>query len=209
MLSQDLIRPSRSPFSSPVLLVRKKEGTWCFCVDYRALNSVTIKDQFPIPVVDELLDELHGAHFFSILDLQFVYHQIRMHEEDIHKTVFRTYDGHYKFVVMPFGLSNAASTFQALMNHVFKPFLRKLVLVFFYDILVYSHHLQEVFTVLQAHHLKVKLSKCSFTQPSVLFLRHVISGQGVSVDPSKVQCLLYWPKPLTLKTLRGFLGLAG
>ncbi|GJZ05087.1 retrotransposon-related protein [Tanacetum coccineum] len=205
----------RPPFSSPVLLVKKKDRSYHFCIDYQALNAVTVKDKFSIPTVDEMFDELGGAVTFIKLDLRARYHQIRVHEWDTYKTAYRTHDGHYKFLVMPFGLTNAPSTFQATMNRLFLPYLRKFIIVLFDDLLVYSttltahlEHLECVLTCLQERQFYVKRSKCVFGAATFEYLGHIISEHGVEMDPKKILVVREWHVSQSQRQVQGFLGLA-
>jgi hypothetical protein len=179
------------------------------------LNSQTVKDKFPIPVIEDLLDELYGATIFSKLDIKNGYHQIRMQESDIHKTTFGTSFGHYEFLVMPFGLTNALATFQSLINQFFAAKLRKFVLVF-YDILTYSKslveyttHLSIILDILSANHLTTKKSKCTFATSQVEYLSHVINSEGVATYPVKISTIQSWTQPKIVTQLRSFLGLTG
>lgn len=185
-------------------------------MDYRQLNSNTIKNKYPIPIIEDLLDELFGAKVFSKIDLRSGYHEIRMKEDDIQKTAFTTHLGHFEYVVMPFGLTNAPATFQSLMNTVLAQFLRKFALVFFDDILIYSKslsdhiiHLEAVLEVLRQNQLYAKLSKCTFGQDKIEYLGHVISSEGVATDPSKIEIIKQWPSPSNPTQLRAFLGMTG
>ncbi|GJW02011.1 putative mitochondrial protein [Tanacetum coccineum] len=214
MLEARIIRNSQSFFSSIIVMVKKKDGTWRMCVDYKHLNKYTVKDKFPILVIEEFLDELNGAKVFSKLDLRSRYHQIRINEADFHKTAFRVHEGYYKFIVMPFGLTNAPSTFQSLMNIVFRPYLRKFVLLFFDDTLIYNKseeehwkYLQILLQTMQQHTLFSKQSKCSFQVNKVEYLGYTITAQGVSTYPTKIQAMESWHEPQTMNQLRGFLGL--
>ena len=214
LLKNGSIKPSLSPFGAPVIFIKKKDGTLRMCIDYRALNNITIKNRFPIPLIDDLTDRLHGAKVFTKIDLRWGYNQVRIHEEDIEKTAFRTRYGHYQYKVMPFGLTNAPATFQALVQDILKPLLDKSVIVYIDDILIFSkndqehqEHIRQVFKLLREHKLYGKVSKCEFFKKSVAYLGHIISDEGISTDPQKVEAIKAWPIPKNLKELQSFLGI--
>ncbi|GJV68043.1 putative reverse transcriptase domain-containing protein [Tanacetum coccineum] len=188
------IRPSSSPWGAPVLFVKKKDGSFWMCIDYRELNKLTVKNRYPLPRIDDLFDQLQGSSVYSKIDLRSGYHQLRVREEDIPKTAFRTRYGHYEFQVMPFGLTNAPAVFMDLMNRVCKPYLDKFVIVFIDDILIYSknkqeheEHLKLILELLKKEELYAKFSKCEFWIPKVQFLGHVINSEGIHVDPAKIE----------------------
>ena len=210
------VRPSTSPWGAPVLFVKKKDGSMRMCVDYRSLNEVTIKNKYPLPRIDDLFDQLKGATVFSKIDLRSGYHQLKIRPEDVPKTAFVTRYGLYEFLVMSFGLTNAPAYFMNLMNKVFMDCLDKFVVVFIDDVLIYSRseeehekHLRVVLERLREHQLYAKFSKCEFWLKKVDFLGHVISAEGVSVDPAKVEAVVDWKQPKNVTEVRSFLGLAG
>ncbi|KAA3483464.1 DNA/RNA polymerases superfamily protein [Gossypium australe] len=216
LLDRGFIRPSISPWGAPVLFVKKKDGSMRMCIDYRQLNKLTIKNKYPLPRIDDLFDQLKGASVFSKIDLRSGYHQLRVKEVDVHKTAFRTRYGHYEFLVMPFGLTNAPAAFMDLMNRVFQQYLDQFVMVFIDDILVYSRteeehdkHLRIVLQVLREKQLYAKFSKCEFWLREVAFLGHVVSAEGIRVDPCKIEAVLDWKPPRSVAEIRSFLGLAG
>ncbi|GJQ97908.1 putative reverse transcriptase domain-containing protein [Tanacetum coccineum] len=209
------IRPSSLPWGAPVLFVKKKDGSFRMCIDYRELNKLTVKNSYPFPRIDDLFDQLKGSQFFSKIDLRSGYHQLRVHEDDIPKTAFRTCYGHFEFIVIPFGLTNVPAVFMDLMNRVCRPYLDKFMIVFIDDILIYSktreehvEHLRLVLELLRKEKLYAKFSKCEFWLREVQFLRPVINGNGIHLDPNKIEAVKNWKATITPSEVRSFLGLA-
>nr|GEU64769.1 putative reverse transcriptase domain-containing protein [Tanacetum cinerariifolium] len=210
------IRLSPSPWGAPVLFVKKKDGSLQMCVDYRELNKLTVKNRYPLPRINDLFDQLQGSSVYSKIDLRSGYHQLRVRDEDIPKTAFRTRYGHYEFQVMPFGLTNAPAVFMDLINLVCRPYLDKFVIVFIDDILIYSKtkeehyaHLRLILELLKKEELYAKFSKCDFWLSKVQFLRHVINSKGIHVDLVKIKSIKDWESPKTPTEILQFLGLVG
>ncbi|GJV68804.1 putative reverse transcriptase domain-containing protein [Tanacetum coccineum] len=204
LYDKGFIRPSSSSWGAPILFVKKKDGSFRMCIDYYELNKLTVKNHYPLPRIDDLFDQLQGSIIYSKIDLRLGYHQLRVREEDIPKTVFRTRYGHYKFRVMTFGLTNVPAVFMDLMNRMCKPYLDKFVIVFINDILIYSHnekeheeHLKTILELLKKEELYAKFSKCEFWINTVKFLGYMIDSSGIHVDPAKIEVVKNWASPTT------------
>jgi Reverse transcriptase (RNA-dependent DNA polymerase)/RNase H-like domain found in reverse transcriptase/Integrase zinc binding domain/Aspartyl protease len=215
LLEAGRIEPSCSSYGAPVLFVPKPDGSLRMCIDYRALNKLTVKNKYPLPRIDDLMDNLSGARCFSSLDLTSGYHQITLHPNDCEKTAFNTHIGKYEWRVLPFGLTNAPAVFQSIMNKLFGPGLNKFLCVYLDDLLVFSktpeehlQHLKWVFDRLTTSKLKARESKCHFFRRKLNFLGHVVSAEGMAPDPAKIETIVNWPKPRSLFEVRSFLGLA-
>lgn len=221
MLDQNIIRPSNSPWSSPIWIVPKKKDAsgkqkWRLVIDYRKLNEKTIDDRYPIPNITETLDKLGKCNYFSSLDLTSGFYQVEVAPEDVKKTAFNVEHGHFEFTKMPMGLKNAPATFQRVMDHVLREFIGKICVIYLDDILVFSTSLQEhaenlekILKVLNKFNLKIQLDKCEFMKKETAFLGHIITTEGVKPNPEKISVIKSWPVPKTEKELRGFLGTLG
>ena len=212
-LIKGFIRPSKSPAAYPVLFQKKKDGSLRFCVDYRKLNEVTIKDSYPLPLYILFFEQVRGSIYFTKLDLKAAYNLVRIRKGDEYKTAFRTRRGHYEYSVMPFGLTNAPAVFQRFINFVLSELINKFVVVYLDDILIYSRsldehrtHVKKVLKALKENHLIVKLEKCVFHVKEIEFLGHLISGTSIKTDPKKIESVKDWPEPNTTKQLQSFLG---
>ena len=215
-MDRDFIRPSTSPWGALVLFSKKKDKTLQLCIDYRQLNRVTIKNRYHFPRIDDLFDQLRGAHVYSKIDLHTGYHQLRVMVVEIPKTAFRTRYGNFEFTMMPFELTNALAAFVDLMHRVFQPYLDHFVVVFVDDILICSKseeehegHLRIVLQALRNHQLYAKFNKCEFWLTDVKFLGHMVSASGVSMGSEKVEAVMSWERPKSIFEIRSLLGMAG